>query len=593
MAQADIKVGVDISDITKAVAATKKWASANRTAFDVVNSRMKVFGETSSVAFNRFGDAALEAQKKSSQMGVVTQQLGYQVSDFIVQVQSGTSAFVAFGQQASQLVGILPLMSSSLGISAGKLIAVSAALGIAIPLFTAVAMAVQAAGKAAGDATNTTIRYKDALSAGKSSIKQLSVELYRLKNGIEDATEAQLKMGIESAKLAQKQNDLWNESNRLKSFFYEMGGGFTVLGYEISASDEKRIANLEEMLRLYKEQREEAKGIKEDQDAEDERVKREEEIQEILNKARKKQGQLIADEHAAMQKRMKEVTLENAKRVMEQAKADHETRMSYIEREADAQMRMGATPIFINQDSISKAAKIYKDRKAQEERDRKEKERLDKAAARAAARTAEAAKRKKEREEEIRDRKRLADAIRKQDEETQKLKDTADQLTAPFDDFFMALVDGTTTAKDAFRSMASDIIQQLYRILIVEQMVQSISGAIQGYMAGPVQGPNLPVESLDGGGYTGSGQRSGGLDGKGGFMAMLHPRETVIDHTKGQSAGGTVVNQVFNISANTSDDTKRLITQTIAQASPDIINQSVGAVMNQRRRGGAMKSAFG
>ena len=76
-------------------------------------------------------------------------------------------------------------------------------------------------------------------------------------------------------------------------------------------------------------------------------------------------------------------------------------------------------------------------------------------------------------------------------------------------------------------------------------------------------------------------------------MAMLHPRETVVDHTKGQSAGGTVVNQVFNISANTSDDTKRLITQTIAQASPAIINQSVGAVMNQRRRGGAMKSAFG
>jgi hypothetical protein len=38
-----------------------------------------------------------------------------------------------------------------------------------------------------------------------------------------------------------------------------------------------------------------------------------------------------------------------------------------------------------------------------------------------------------------------------------------------------------------------------------------------------------------GGGYTGNAPRSGGLDGKGGFMAMLHPRETVIDHTR---AGG-------------------------------------------------------
>lgn len=43
--------------------------------------------------------------------------------------------------------------------------------------------------------------------------------------------------------------------------------------------------------------------------------------------------------------------------------------------------------------------------------------------------------------------------------------------------------------------------------------------------------------SLDGGGYTGSGARSGGIDGKGGFPAILHPQETVIDHSRGQSLG--------------------------------------------------------
>lgn len=40
--------------------------------------------------------------------------------------------------------------------------------------------------------------------------------------------------------------------------------------------------------------------------------------------------------------------------------------------------------------------------------------------------------------------------------------------------------------------------------------------------------------SFDGGGYTGSGARLGGMDGKGGFLAMLHPNETVIDHHRGQ-----------------------------------------------------------
>ena len=51
------------------------------------------------------------------------------------------------------------------------------------------------------------------------------------------------------------------------------------------------------------------------------------------------------------------------------------------------------------------------------------------------------------------------------------------------------------------------------------------------------------VASFDGGGFTGRGSRSGGLDGKGGFMAMLHPNETVVDHTKG-GAGVTIVNNI-------------------------------------------------
>lgn len=50
--------------------------------------------------------------------------------------------------------------------------------------------------------------------------------------------------------------------------------------------------------------------------------------------------------------------------------------------------------------------------------------------------------------------------------------------------------------------------------------------------------------SFDGGGDTGSGSRSGGLDGKGGFMAMLHPQETVVDHTKG---GGQSVNVTSDV----------------------------------------------
>jgi len=60
------------------------------------------------------------------------------------------------------------------------------------------------------------------------------------------------------------------------------------------------------------------------------------------------------------------------------------------------------------------------------------------------------------------------------------------------------------------------------------------------------------VMSFEGGGYTGSGSRSGGLDGKGGFMAMLHPQERVIDEYQGQSNGPSVtVNNYSNAQVET------------------------------------------
>lgn len=55
----------------------------------------------------------------------------------------------------------------------------------------------------------------------------------------------------------------------------------------------------------------------------------------------------------------------------------------------------------------------------------------------------------------------------------------ADSVSGAFGDFFMGLVDGTTSAKDAFRAMAADIIQQLYRILVVEQLVQLLLVPLQ------------------------------------------------------------------------------------------------------------------
>ena len=162
----------------------------------------------------------------------------------------------------------------------------------------------------------------------------------------------------------------------------------------------------------------------------------------------------------------------------------------------------------------------------------------------------------------------------------------------------MNMVDGTMSATDAFRAMARDIIKELYRIMVVEQMVQSIKGAITGSFAPAPSGgagvapPVAPRGAyvFEGGGYTGSGPRSGGLDGKGGFMAMLHPRETVVDHTKGQSVGGEVINVTQNI--NVSTGVQQTVRAEIKQLMPQIAESAKTAVLDAKRRGGSYGRGF-
>ena len=66
-----------------------------------------------------------KATPKLKGFGTGAQQIGYQVQDMIVQIQGGTSAFVAIGQQGSQLAGAF----GPGGAVIGAIIALSAAGG--------------------------------------------------------------------------------------------------------------------------------------------------------------------------------------------------------------------------------------------------------------------------------------------------------------------------------------------------------------------------------------------------------------------------------------------------------------------------------
>lgn len=100
------------------------------------------------------------------------------------------------------------------------------------------------------------------------------------------------------------------------------------------------------------------------------------------------------------------------------------------------------------------------------------------------------------------------------------------------------------------------------------------AGAVRamGYAsAGMVAGQTLA--SFEGGGLTGSGARSGGMDGKGGMLAVVHPNEKITDLHKGQGES-KVVNVNFTIQANDTAGFDRLLNSRRGQIV-NIINQAV------------------
>lgn len=154
-------------------------------------------------------------------------------------------------------------------------------------------------------------------------------------------------------------------------------------------------------------------------------------------------------------------------------------------------------------------------------------------------------------------------------------KQAANWVISGIDSMADAMTKFVMTGKMDFKSLANTMITEMVRI----QMRAGVSGIAQwmGLLpaaggagassgatsftatAGSTASQQSAVSgafggstySFDGGGYTGSGSRYGGVDGKGGFPAILHPNETVIDHTKGQSVGGSVSIVVNNNGTNT------------------------------------------
>jgi hypothetical protein len=199
------------------------------------------------------------------------------------------------------------------------------------------------------------------------------------------------------------------------------------------------------------------------------------------------------------------------------------------------------------------------------------------------------------------------------DKAREQQKEIADVISSSFGDAFMSIVDGTSSVKDAFRNMASYIIKELFRILVVQQMVNALAGAIMGTSAAPTSVPAplpRPTVNANGnafyggnvipfakGGVVGSPMMFPMAGGNTGLMGEAGP-EAIMPLKRGkggklgvvaESQGNVVINQSFNFSANGDESVKKII----AQAAPQIAQMTKSSIINDRRRGGSMKAAFG
>lgn len=173
-------------------------------------------------------------------------------------------------------------------------------------------------------------------------------------------------------------------------------------------------------------------------------------------------------------------------------------------------------------------------------------------------------------------------SIKKVEESSSEAQKMAEKLGDAFSSTFDSAFKDGMKFGDLLKKLAFDAIN----IQLLTPATQKIGSTLGTAVSSLFKGI-----SFDGGGYTGSGSRAGGLDGKGGFMAMLHPNETVLDHTRGQGAGGgTVIQQTISIDARGADAG---VEQRIRAAMAQSKAETLAAVRAQANRGGSFASAVG
>lgn len=581
--------------------------------------------------------AAVGNVRGMNAMGVAIQQTGYQVGDFLVQIQSGTNAFVAFGQQATQLVGVLPMFNPAL-------VGISAALGIIIPLATAFGAAWMRTRDAANSISDVTSEVESATSA----LKELNREVNNFNQGITSSFDEML-AGLElNIELARKAIEDMQKSNPL---FTLPGSGFRMS----ARVEELRAA--EEALRLAKElvaERERQRQA--EKTANDERLLGE----QMLQAAREESLRIYEEEQRLLEEtndyilEMEKVFKDAQKRMRDEEIAATEAALDRLFRNRTVMysIRFSGEETVMSQPVIqpptAPAPPSYKEavrlgltqdqmkilgvdiprassgggggggasgpnpiEQAQEYLEKIQREAEFKRTL--VGLTDEQATQEERRNQLLTQLNGYEEGLGEQyserinqiiqmEAETRKLMEAEQQreqmmntITSNIESAFMSVVDGSKSVEDAFKGMLRNIILAIYQRQVAQPAATAIGDIIKSFFANG-GAFNKGVQFYAKGDVFNSPtafSHQGGL----GVMGEAGP-EAIMPLKRGKngklgvqmegSGGGVTIHQNFNFSANGDDSVKRIIRGEI----PRITEATKAAVVDAKRRGGSYGRSF-
>ena len=614
------KYEVDISELVRARREIKRWQKDNVDAFNVVNQRMQKTGKSTALMFDNMGRAMNTTGKSTNRLGMQMQQAGYQVGDFAVQIQSGTNAMVALGQQGSQLLGIF----GAKGAIAGAALAIGTAL--VMPLMRAKEGAKEAedalkklnetAMSMRGERLSLTGQFDErkAKAAEKHQATIDQISLLEAENAVYAERYGKAKAGTIYANnllIAELEEQLEVESKAYRIAIRRLDAEEKKLkDAKATAQADKDAVKLAEQLKeqilLIKQEKFAALNFDKDTIGYQEQQKNiaygiyERELERLNIQGKQKEDLLAGYQHLLDQ----EQALERINRLNETRMAAEAFIASRDPRFADETALMGM-PVTASKQSGPKKTKTPKTGKTPAQQldeymkglERTVKlEKKQVGVSEDVARSLELEEEYKKRglkvdEERIEKLVRQEAVLRRATQAEERRQDQIDTFSGHIENAFMAAVDGSQSVEDAFKTMMRNIIADIYQQMVAKQAASFITSMIFGAANGAVMSRGNVTPFASGGvvnGPTLFPMSNGiGLMGEAGPEAIM-PLKRGKDGKLGVEGGGTTIVQNINVSTGV----QQTVRTEIKSLMPQIAESAKAAVVDAKRRGGSYGRVF-